>query len=154
MTHYYKNCNNQPIRVATGFVDGSGQISTYVTSCADVGIGQVHQWFYEDGTNPGVNYQTIICRSGDFRPIVRPAAADVPCWTTFLPPNPNGGPMLHRYKNCSGSTISVASGLSNGTGQIAIYRGACSNVRPGEEYLFDYQQTTVGINYHTIICLN
>lgn len=80
------------------------------------------------------------------------ASIQLACWTTFVPPAPQGGAMTHHYKNCNGYTITVTTGYQNTSGQITAYGG--SNVRtvPAQgEVSWYYGATQQNVNYHTII---
>ncbi|WP_394614774.1 hypothetical protein JNUCC0626_33675 [Lentzea sp. JNUCC 0626] len=151
MTQYYKNCNGAPIRVGKGFVNASGQISVYVQSCQQVGVGETISWGYAS-TDPNANYHTVICTSSFASPEIE-AVSGAQCWTTFYPLNPNGGSMVHVYKNCNPTTVTVATGRTDGSGQISVFTNSCAGAAPQAGVLWRYGSTAQGSNYHTILCV-
>jgi hypothetical protein len=90
-------------------------------------------------------------------PAAAPASAEVgtqavPCWASFEPSAPNGGPMTHHYKNCNAFTVLVTSGFVDGGGQVVTYVNWCRRVDPGQETSFPYSSTNQGVNYTTVLC--
>jgi hypothetical protein len=80
------------------------------------------------------------------------AAADVPCWTTFSPSNPNGGPMKQTYRNCNASAVSVAIGFVDGGGQVSTYPLSCTLVGANQAIAWDLPYTFQGVNYQSALC--
>ncbi|MGW6930100.1 hypothetical protein ACWGE0_08495 [Lentzea sp. NPDC054927] len=79
-------------------------------------------------------------------------AADIPCWTSFNPSNPNGGPMRQYYKNCNSSGVSVTVGFVDGGGQVSTYPQYCAFVGAGQAVYWDVPYTFQGVNYQSAIC--
>ncbi|WP_394614772.1 hypothetical protein JNUCC0626_33665 [Lentzea sp. JNUCC 0626] len=150
MTQYYQNCNGHTVRVGRGFVDGSGQISVWVSSCQDVAPGQTISWYYPSTQN--VNYRTVICDTTHTPPLERPDFAGQ-CWTSFYPDAPNGGPLLQWFKNCNPHPITVGTGNSDASGQIAIRPSSCQTLNLDRSVRWRYESTVPGTNYSTMICL-
>ncbi|WP_438490038.1 hypothetical protein [Streptomyces sp. S186] len=76
-----------------------------------------------------------------------PALADHPCWTSFVPENPEGKPMDQYYKNCSDSAVTVcAKNLSDG------YVAPPRTIGPNDVAWWHWNSTTPGAHYTTIFC--
>lgn len=81
------------------------------------------------------------------------AAADIPCWTSFNPSAPQGGPMTHYYKNCNPNGITVTTGRVDAAGQISVRPEECRWVPAGASTSWSYGDTLPNVNYKTIICV-
>lgn len=77
--------------------------------------------------------------------------AALPCFTSFSPSAPQGGPMDHRYKNCNAFTIRVTTGYQSTTGQITAFENFARTLPPQGEVVWHYDATLRNVNYHTII---
>lgn len=152
MTQTYRNCNPHVVDVDFGFTDSSGQVyygSNRESGCRRVLPGEwtVYKW---TETHPGVNYKTILCRWA--APVTGTSGtADTPCWTSFVPGAPNGGPMTQRYRNCNdaGRTQVVAPAYVDAGGQITVLVDKPALVPVGEAWHWNFQSTEVGVNYST-----
>ncbi|WP_319964768.1 hypothetical protein [Lentzea miocenica] len=83
------------------------------------------------------------------------AADNIPCWTSFNPPAPQGGPMIHYYKNCNTAPVTVATGFVDAAGQATFYHWTCTTVPVGATWHWAYEGSTrPGVNYQTVICLS
>jgi hypothetical protein len=88
----------------------------------------------------------------------RPAVVyPVPCWTSFAPNNPNGGPMIQYYANCSNTSVQVCPEvIINGRPDVvpapvdlAPYDGVAD---PSDTAVWDWTSTTPGAHYTTVFC--
>jgi hypothetical protein len=92
--------------------------------------------------------------------IAKPATIyNVPCWTTFAPPNPNGAAMTQYYANCSNSAATVCPAVIDNNGNETIYVSAAAYVGPYDGIADDsdtavwyYQATIPGDHYTTVFC--
>ncbi|MGD3110895.1 hypothetical protein [Streptomyces sp. YGL11-2] len=76
-----------------------------------------------------------------------PALADHPCWTSFVPENPEGAPMDQYYKNCTSSPVTVcAKNLSDG------YVAPPRTIGANDVAWWHWNSTTPGAHYTTIFC--
>ncbi|MYT32298.1 hypothetical protein GTY73_26680 [Streptomyces sp. SID8354] len=76
-----------------------------------------------------------------------PALAAHPCWTSFVPENPEGKPMDQYYKNCADSAVTVcAKNLTDG--YVAPPRTIAAN----DVAWWHWNSTTPGAHYTTIFC--
>lgn len=80
------------------------------------------------------------------------AAADIPCWTSFNPSNPNGGSMVQYYRNCNPGAVAVGVGFVDGGGQASAYPQTCTAVAPGAAVAWSVPYTFQGVNYQSVIC--
>lgn len=149
MNHYYKNCNPETVWVDKGITDRNGQIN-FGAECRAVRPGDWVLWTYR-GTDSTWNYHTMLCHWGD--PVTgTTGAADAPCFSSFVPGAPNGGPMTFRYRNCNGLAMNVGPAYTDGGGQITVLQDHCKSVLPGAVWQWEFSSTVRGVNYSTALC--
>ena len=148
MTQTYLNCNPFAVSVINVSRDAGGQIFAG-NNCRYVYADTFTSWNYHI-TNINTNYYTALCLAG--AATGAPGAANAPCFTTFAPGAPNGGPMTQHYRNCNGSTYAVAPAYTDASGQITVLTDLCQYVEPGASWKWNFQSTAVGVNYSTAIC--
>ena len=79
--------------------------------------------------------------------VSEPAPGDHPCWTSFVPDNPNGGPLDQYYKNCTDTRHCFAArNLLDG------YTWGYTPVDPWQTWHWHWDSTTPGANYTTVQC--
>lgn len=90
--------------------------------------------------------------------VARPATVyPVPCWTSFAPINPNGGPMIQYYANCSNTSVQVCpEEIINGQPNVVPlpedlgpYDGVAD---PSDTAVWNWISTTPGAHYTTVFC--
>src|SRR5882757_6261702 len=88
--------------------------------------------------------------------VARPAVVyPVPCWTSFAPNNPNGGPMIQYYANCSNTSVQVCPEvIVNGQPDVVpapVDLGPYDGVAdPSDTAVWDWTSTTPGAHYTTV----
>ncbi|WEB38090.1 MULTISPECIES: hypothetical protein [Streptomyces] len=76
-----------------------------------------------------------------------PALASHPCWTSFVPENPEGAAMDQYYKNCTDSPVTVcAKNLTDG------YVAPSRTIGANDVAWWHWNSTTPGAHYTTIFC--
>ncbi|MGW6930098.1 hypothetical protein ACWGE0_08485 [Lentzea sp. NPDC054927] len=86
-----------------------------------------------------------------FTGISAQAVVDPPCWTSFNPPAPQGGPMKQYYRNCNPFDVVVDTGFRTSSGQIN-YNDGCRPATVNNWIFWDHQITRPGSNYQTVLC--
>jgi hypothetical protein len=90
--------------------------------------------------------------------VARPATVyPVPCWTSFAPVNPNGGPMIQYYANCSNTFVRVCpEEIINGQPDVVPtdtnlgpYDGIADS---SDTAVWDWTSTIPGAHYTTVFC--
>lgn len=83
------------------------------------------------------------------------AQADVvpPCWTSFNPTAPGGGPMVQYYRNCNPFNVWVDTGFRTGTGQIN-YNDGCRPAAMNNWIFWNHHTTRPGSDYQTVLCVS
>lgn len=81
----------------------------------------------------------------------------VPCWTSFAPNNPNGGPMYQYYANCSSTPVRVCpEEIINGQPTVVAApesRGPYDGVADDSDTaVWNWLNTTPGAHYTTVFC--
>ncbi|MFE0024341.1 hypothetical protein [Amycolatopsis sp. NPDC059021] len=109
-----------------------------------------------NATEPSSANSTASPASAKATPTVVPHAdglsSPADCWTTFVPPSPQGGAMDHYYKNCNGYAITVTTGYRNSAGQITVLGGGNIVTLANQETAsWHYNATERGVQYSTII---
>jgi len=81
----------------------------------------------------------------------------VPCWTSFAPNNPNGGPMIQYYANCSNTSVQVCpEEIINGRPDVVpapVDLGPYDGVADSSDTaVWNWTSTTPGAHYTTVFC--
>ena len=92
--------------------------------------------------------------------VARPATIyNIPCWTTFVPPSPNGAPMTQYYANCSSVAAFVCPAVIDGSGTETVFDSAAVLVGPydgiaddSDTAIWYYGATVPGDHYTTVFC--
>lgn len=90
--------------------------------------------------------------------VARPATIyPVPCWTSFAPGRPDGGPMVQYYANCANFAVEVCPEVIV-NGQPTVYQvpeiaGPYDGIADDSDTaVWNYQATIPGANYTTVFC--
>ncbi|MDX8029759.1 hypothetical protein SK803_06025 [Lentzea sp. BCCO 10_0856] len=78
--------------------------------------------------------------------------AALPCWSSFNPSAPQGAPMTHYYRNCSGGSMLVTTGFIDASGQVSARFMECRHVPANGETSWAWDSTRQGVNYQAVIC--
>lgn len=146
----YKNCNSLTANVSWGTTDAGGQVELTRNNCRNVPPANSTSWSLAS-TELNRNYHVMLCRPN--APVqVTPSLAGYPCWTSFVPTAPNGGPMVQQYRNCNSVRLAVAPAYVDGSGQYTVLVDKCVGVAAGESARWQFSETNIGVNYSTAIC--
>jgi hypothetical protein len=79
------------------------------------------------------------------------SASAAPCWTSFAPPAPQGGAMVHTFVNCGTSSVAIAPYYVL-SGRYYVHVNECTGVAPGETWHWFYNSTVPNAMYSTANC--
>ncbi|MBB5076353.1 hypothetical protein [Nonomuraea endophytica] len=79
------------------------------------------------------------------------AQSALPCWTSFDPPSPNGGAMVHYYKNCTETRVGVCPAYTK-DGKRTELRNIRKYADANGVVSWWFNWTVKGAQYTTIHC--
>ncbi|MGH3656398.1 MAG: hypothetical protein ACRDUA_07045 [Micromonosporaceae bacterium] len=150
MTQTYKNCWGGAW-VTSAYQKSGGALHYFDNECRPAANGSTVTWEHPY-TVSGATYTTVFCAPFAIYEAPVYSGGSLPCWTTFSPTSPQGGPMSHFYGNC-GDYAAVAPAYRYPGGSWYIDDGWSLGLWPGQTVEWRYTGTEQNVNYTTVFAI-